>query len=419
MKKTPSLVRKILLLILITGVVMGAAIITSGVLTIYEGAKSEIRTEICNSGMTMKNIICSRFDGDIRYEDNVCYFGDKVLSVDDFKDAISLISCDEAVDFTLFYSDIRVFTTVSDSSGKIAVGTRAAEEVTEAVLKGGKDYLSDKVLVNGEYYMGYYMPIKSHDGTVTGMFFAGKPLIEAAAYARSAIFSFVLLAVIILIAAIVVTLIIVRRMVVDLEEIKDYIGKVSQGDFNAQLSDKTLGRNDEIGDIGASSKVLCENLRDMVERDPLTTLLNRRSFLSRLDVMKNDGKLTLMICDIDFFKRINDTYGHTAGDDVLRSVSSVLDEKCRENSGYACRWGGEEFLLALPCDSAEALKLAEEMMDIIRATECVCEDNVIKVTITIGIAQHDSGRPLNDTINLADDRLYKGKNAGRNRAVSE
>lgn len=154
--------------------------------------------------------------------------------------------------------------------------------------------------------------------------------------------------------------------------------------------------------------------------DALTGLYNRRSmdrFLKKADV---SGRVyTMIMCDIDDFKKVNDTYGHEAGDVVLKNVSQVIVSVLRETD-YVCRWGGEEILILA---SGTPLSIAKNVADRIRRTvertDNVCSDTVIHCTLTIGAAESSEATSISDVINLADERLYRGKNSGKNVVVSE
>ena len=122
------------------------------------------------------------------------------------------------------------------------------------------------------------------------------------------------------------------------------------------------------------------------------------------------------MADIDFFKKINDYYGHAAGDEVLKSVSSILAEYAKKNGGWFSRWGGEEFLGVIPeKNSSQVREMLEELIEIVRTTEFRYNDEAIAVTMTLGASVHNIGENMDVTIKRADDLLYKGKQNGRNR----
>lgn len=161
-------------------------------------------------------------------------------------------------------------------------------------------------------------------------------------------------------------------------------------------------------------------LRRVAGTDALTGLLNRRSFGEiaerELARCRRSGRpLALALGDIDFFKRINDRYGHAAGDHVLQVVANLLPAALREYDSVA-RWGGEEFVVLLPdADREHALTIAERLRASIAGSHPQFEGETIPVTMTLGVAQLDSDDSWHAIVARADEALYRGKSAGRNR----
>lgn len=420
MKRHHSILHQILLMIAVTGLIIGIVIITAGATMIYRSTENGIETEISMAAQTMSNLYKTLYNGDISYDGEVCRIGENEFQSADFALITSCISCKDDVDFTLFYDDTRIFTSVRNADETLAVGTKAAPDVVEKVLNGGSDYISSRVLVNEKYYMGYYIPIESENGGVIGMLFAGKPLESAEKNAVQAVVKFLVLAVLTLVFSALLCMFLIRKVVADIHNIKCYLGDLSEGNFSISLDSRTINRSDEIGELAQYSVRLRENLRDMVERDPLTTLLNRRTCHKKLDELRDSHTgYSVVMGDIDFFKKINDTYGHSAGDLVLKKVSAMLKECAVSNGGFAVRWGGEEFLMIFPGHSADdTYPLVSELLSEIRATKLESDGSEISVTMTFGIAASADGAESEKTINSADSLLYFGKNNGRNRIVT-
>ncbi len=412
---------KILSMIAVTALFVGAVIITAGAVRIYDSTEKGIQTEIIMAARTMNNIYVTLYDGDISYDGKTCRVGDRQFTESDFDFITECISCNEDVDFTLFYEDTRVFTSVMNRDGTFAVGTTAAKDVVDTVLINDTDYLSNKVMVNEQYYMGYYIPIHSQNGNVIGMLFAGKPIESASANAIQAVVHFAILGIITLVLSVVICMVVIRTVVKDIDNIKGYLSKLSDGNFNVELSGKTLDRKDEIGELAQYSLKLHENLRDMVERDPLTGLFNRRTCHKQLELLKCQRTgYAVAMGDIDYFKKINDTYGHAAGDYVLKSVSERLKKCAVKNGGFAVRWGGEEFLLIFSgCDSKQMHSEIEKLLDEIREMKLEFEGQEIAVTMTFGISATTDGSSAEKVINESDSLLYIGKNNGRNCIIME
>jgi diguanylate cyclase (GGDEF)-like protein len=148
--------------------------------------------------------------------------------------------------------------------------------------------------------------------------------------------------------------------------------------------------------------------------DPLTGVFNRRGL--DLVLPEHDERLSsVAMCDLDRFKRINDEHGHAAGDELLRRVSSLLASVVRAADGVV-RWGGEEFLVVLPgVEKATALHVVERARKAIEDDAVVVGGQVVRITISVGVAERHPGETRDALIARADEALYVAKNSGRNR----
>ncbi len=169
----------------------------------------------------------------------------------------------------------------------------------------------------------------------------------------------------------------------------------------------------------ALRRQLLPGLQQLAETDGLTTLANRRNFmdLSQQALLQAETSQTfhvLAIIDIDHFKRINDQHGHLAGDAVLRQLADTLRDGLRD-SDLVARLGGEEFALLLRCDAVMANEVLERLRSSVEFSECVWDDVVIPVTISLGAAATEHlGFDLDYLYAAADASLYRAKNEGRN-----
>jgi two-component system cell cycle response regulator len=177
--------------------------------------------------------------------------------------------------------------------------------------------------------------------------------------------------------------------------------------------------------LARTIRELEESRRQLVEQattDPLTRLKNRRAFFengaqSLANARRYRGDLSVIIVDIDFFKRINDTYGHHAGDEVLVTLAHVLEGITRADDTCA-RIGGEEFAVLLPDTSRlGAAVLAERIRAAVEREQFILGGKTVPLTVSVGIASygHDTGETLDELLNVADRRLYLAKENGRNR----
>ena len=159
--------------------------------------------------------------------------------------------------------------------------------------------------------------------------------------------------------------------------------------------------------------------------DALTKIYNRHYLYEIADGMLAEAKhsnspLSLAIFDIDFFKKINDSYGHFAGDKVLKSFATILKNRVRE-SDIVIRYGGEEFIVILRnADKKRAYKVVEAIRQEIKNTSIVLDDDkTIKISVSAGIAEYNGNEKLDKLINRADELLYSAKENGRDRIEVE
>jgi diguanylate cyclase (GGDEF)-like protein len=166
-------------------------------------------------------------------------------------------------------------------------------------------------------------------------------------------------------------------------------------------------------------------LKRLVNLDGLTQLANRRCFDEQLEqewrrLMRDQQPLSLILCDIDFFKQFNDTYGHPAGDECLRQVAAVLQSCVKRPADLAARYGGEEFAIILPATpQSGAIELAQRIQaEILQLQQVHATSSVSPyLTLSLGIATFvpQGDRSSNHLISETDQALYQAKQAGRNR----
>ena len=167
------------------------------------------------------------------------------------------------------------------------------------------------------------------------------------------------------------------------------------------------------------TKHLQDLLRDYALIDALTELPNRRALDERLQqewarLLRHGGHLALIMADLDRFKKINDQFGHPAGDEALRQVAHLLAGGCRESDTPA-RYGGEEFVVVAPETTVDA---AAQFADRLRKSICSRPLQVLgkalDITASFGVAGHEGLQGPEDLVQAADDALYRAKSAGRN-----
>ncbi len=173
---------------------------------------------------------------------------------------------------------------------------------------------------------------------------------------------------------------------------------------------------DELNKINESLIKKNAQIEQLASRDPLTNLYNRYKFsrlfeLSHKAMVEREGVMSLVMVDVDFFKKINDTYGHGVGDKVLVSISELFLLLLRDED-IVCRWGGEEFVILLPSTNLQnAMALSQKLRTRI---EQMHVEMVERVTASFGITEVRAEDNLKSAVDRADNALYRAKNAGRN-----
>lgn len=337
-------------------------------------------------------------------------------------DFIDNIKEDTGLEITIFYNDIRMITTLYSNNKRIT-GSKMNSAIKKDVLENGYSKFYDDVRIEEERFFSYYLPVHNGSENIIGAICILKPANQIhSKFAKQ---------VIPLIAMIIAGVVIITylnylyfgKLNKNFKHIRNFLGEVTGGNLKAEMNREALAREDEIGDVAKASVNMQRSLRNLIVKDSLTDLYNRRYCNQNLknlseQYIKTGEPYTLAIADIDFFKKVNDTYGHTAGDEVLVSVAQIM-KKSMAGKGFAARWGGEEFLLVYTgCDMETTLTYLEMLVEAIREMCVEYGDKVIKITISIGVAT-GNGDSVDKVLCTADNRLYHAKKEGRDRVVSD
>ncbi len=171
-------------------------------------------------------------------------------------------------------------------------------------------------------------------------------------------------------------------------------------------------------------QALSQKFEEASLSDFLTGLANRRYILRHIEHEKEMyarqiKEFSIILCDIDHFKKINDTYGHDCGDIVLKSVADILKGALRQVDTVS-RWGGEEFLVMLPAVGREGSGVtAERLRQVIEQMKVQCNNNVVRLTMSFGVATWNKNyNNIDEFIKHADENLYRAKEEGRNRVIN-
>lgn len=191
------------------------------------------------------------------------------------------------------------------------------------------------------------------------------------------------------------------------------------GGLRRKVEEKNLALAKQNGDL----EVALQRISDMAIRDELTGVYNRRYLMERITeethrCQRNGSAFCICMVDIDFFKRVNDVYGHLPGDEVLRGVADAASKALRQLDFFG-RYGGEEFIMVLTDTALEgAMVSAERVRKRVEQLQFAEIDPNFRITVSIGVAEHVRRADSAATLKRADEALYRAKEGGRNRCIA-
>lgn len=406
---------KMLMINLLPILFLGIVTYVMGTYLLFRVASDNMKNELYMETYLLKDTLATSIKGDYTYQDGVLSKGSVSISDSHLLDNIKNKT---SIDVSLFWDDLRVMSTVRNNEGVSAVGYRADPSIVKIVLEDGEDCFQKKIYINERSYIGFYTPLENDDGTAVGMVAAIIPTDVVYRDAEKIILYFFIVVIITVFISVIVSECYTKSLLNDIDEIKKYLFTISNGDFTKKIDEKIINRKDEFGEIAVYAMKMNYELKGLIELDPLTLLYNRRICHKRLqDLVAEGKKFTIVMCDIDWFKRINDNYGHACGDYVLKETSRLLRESVG-NDGIASRWGGEEFLLVYELEFEEAKEKVEELATKLRNFNFEYNDELIHITMTFGVKKMQENMDYEKIINMADHNLYEGKRQGRDCIIS-
>ncbi|MGN0423936.1 MAG: diguanylate cyclase [Acetatifactor sp.] len=346
--------------------------------------------------------------------------GDKNVRLDDvLMDDLRALT---DVHFAVFNGSKRVSTTITTKSGTRYVTTFEIEIWNQYGSQGETYFTTDEV-INEKPFWGYYYPIQSKQGFPLGMVYAGVEASKMEASIEKTVKPFRILGNIFCAVAFVLLAVAAYFVLRSQRTVLKFMRMFDKGDFSEQVPKWLLESKSEYGEIGRHLVSMRDSLDGRVQKDTLTGLFNRRAAMYTLkkyfvEANTPGGEtFCFAIGDIDFFKKVNDTYGHNCGDEVLKKVAQILSNNMQD-FGFVARWGGEEFILVFKGKLPQAIRQLEYILASVRSAVVEYDDYEVKVTMTFGIVQYHAPNNLDYVISAADKLLYKGKESGRNQIVS-
>lgn len=425
MSQKKSLKNSLLCMAILPILILGILVTILSMQRVSKALHKQVESELSGISYTVRDIL------DIVYPGEYTLYGNKVLTLakgedilNDHFEFIDSIKQDTGLEISVFYEDIRFLTTILDSSRNRILGKKAHAIVQREVLQTGQARFYDSAVIGEEEYFAYYLPLFHSDGSCIGMIGVAKPSRDVNKMIYESSIPILVMACLVMIITAIATTFFATRLIIDLTKLKNFMKAVSKGNLKTELDYQLMKREDEITDMGKSAVNMQKSLRELIELDALTQLENRRSANNSMKVMQKNlmemkEPYVLVLGDIDFFKKVNDNYGHDAGDEVLKFVAGIL-KNTMKNKGFAARWGGEEFLLGFRDSSLEkATKTVQAMLEEVRQHTVEYKDVSIQVTMSFGVAQARAERTIDENVKAADAFLYYAKEHGRNQVVAE
>ena len=262
--KKISLMQRLLGMSIIPVVILAAVVTVYAIISIVDGMQQEFLAGLKNTANCMKAAYDALDDGDYALNDQgeLMKGGLNVSAGEDLIDSF-VEGTDVAV--TIFYGDTRMATSLVDTqSGKRIVGTQASEQVADAVLKQGKEYESVDLIINGEDYYAYYLPLKNSDGEVVGMLFAGESSHSINKFIIEKARNILILCMLITVVMVFIVIGASKRITRSIEDTEKILVRLSEGDLTAAVDQKALKRSDEIGVMSRALDTTLQELREII-----------------------------------------------------------------------------------------------------------------------------------------------------------
>ena len=264
-KKRKKLINQLIFIAVGAIVVVGVLLnLISGV-EIAKTYKKLIKEELKATAEHLASQLDSTWDGDWAYNDGVLLKGEEAVFVE-YEELMDELHSMTNIDYTLFYGDTGVITTLykSNSNEKL-VGTKASDAAISATLRGGQDYYADDLIIEGQKYYGYYVPLKNLDGSIVGIVFSGRESQDVTYAIANIIILLTLITLVIIIAIIIAGILLANRTSSTMQGIANELDKLSQGTLNIKIDDRAVRRKDELGMLADGAQTLSNKLGDVIK----------------------------------------------------------------------------------------------------------------------------------------------------------
>ena len=254
---------------------MAVVLVLVGISNIKEAYVSSYEEELKTAAVQMESEFSNEWDGDWAYDgENLTKGGQPVY--DEYKNQLLELKEETSLEYTIFYGDTRMISTLVDEQGKSMEGTQASEKVVDIVINNGKDYHAKGLKIAGEEFYVYYRPLYNEDGSVVGMAFTGKSATAVNEHINKVIIMMVGLAVAFVVVIVIIGLMTYRASASAIADIVKGLKKLSSGRLTFRFSEATLNRKDELGVIADNLVSLREKLTEVI-----STTINLSGEVSR------------------------------------------------------------------------------------------------------------------------------------------
>ena len=423
-KLSNSLKSQMLKITLIPLVIMTVIIVSVSVSGLYTLTSDKVREELTRDADMAMYVFDTVYTGEYWAEDAdsdgelEMYKGAQRINGEDT--IIDDLAKQLEIDISIFYKDVRLLTTLKDSDGNRAIGTSSSVVVKNDVLKTGESKFYSNVLVYDTKSYAFYKPIRDENGEISGMIAVSR---SQESVKQEMLWYTMPIFIVCLATAFLIGYIMAyfhRKLAERIEKMDNYMNTLSNGEFDIEMPRELGLYDDEIKRLSNSGKKMARSIKTLVEFDALTELNNRRfadKKLEEIRIRSVEQGLRYCVCisDIDFFKKVNDTYGHEMGDEVLRRVAAKLKHGMA-GKGIAARWGGEEFLLIFENRELDiARRELSIIMDDVRTIWIPDTDR--QITMSFGLTALEPGESIDEVLQRADSNLYEAKENGRNQII--
>ncbi|MCR5717033.1 MAG: methyl-accepting chemotaxis protein [Lachnospiraceae bacterium] len=262
-KHDGKLIRKVMVMSVGIAVVIALILTVMGIIKIKGTYLDMAEEELRVAAVQYESQITSTWDGDWAYENEDLSKGG-VSVTEEYLELMTDLKADTNLEYTIFYGNTRVVTTLKDESGEYLVGTTASDKVVETVYRNGQDYMAENIVISGEKYYGYYVPLANDDGTMVGMVFSGRASADINRAIQDDMMQMLLVVFVAGAFMIGMAINLNRLLSKVMLDIEMYLEELAEGRLNAEIDEKLIGRNDELGGIADSAKRLRDKLHEVL-----------------------------------------------------------------------------------------------------------------------------------------------------------